>query len=441
MAPEVFISYSQGDEFAAERVRAFLEGNGFSCWIASRDIPAGQDFGAAIAGAIRGCRIMVLVFSSRANTSRQISRELKLADDSSRIVVPLRIEDIPASGNFAYFLGAAQWIEAVGGPNEEDLQRLTNALGIHLGREESLAAQSRPSASPNTPHPPAIAEGQETKTVEPGKPGNWWLRLRPRNVFFASGLVLLLAAAAVWRSGKIAFSVKPKAGTIKVNPADGQKYVWVPPGSFRMGCSDGDTDCSPDERPVHRVSISKGFWMERTEVPVSAYRPFYQQTGRAAPASPPFRQDDDHPAVNVDWSYANAYCNSWAGGRLPTEAEWEYAARAGTTTSRYGDLDTIAWHKGNSNNTTHPVGQKAPNAWGLYDMLGSVWEWCSDWYGTYSPNPATDPEGPETGQQKVGRGGSFFHDPNVVRVSVRGGNPPGVPDSNLGFRCVRDAIP
>ena len=109
MAPEVFISYSQGDEFAAERVRAFLEGNGFSCWIASRDIPAGQDFGAAIAGAIRGCRIVVLVFSSRANTSRQISRELKLADDASRIVVPLRIEDVPPRATLLIF-----WVQPSG---------------------------------------------------------------------------------------------------------------------------------------------------------------------------------------------------------------------------------------------------------------------------------------------------------------------------------------
>ena len=128
MAPDVFISYSQGDELVAERVRGFLEANGLSCWIASQDIPEGQDFGAAIAAAIRSCRVVVLVFSSRANTSKQIGRELKLADDASRIVVPLRIEDVPASGNFAYFLGAAQWIEAVGGPKEEDLQRLSDTL-------------------------------------------------------------------------------------------------------------------------------------------------------------------------------------------------------------------------------------------------------------------------------------------------------------------------
>lgn len=444
MAPEVFISYSrghEGDELAAERVRAFLEEEGFSCWIASRDIAPGQDFGAAIAGAIRGCRVVVLVFSSRANTSTQMGRELKLADDASRIVVPLRIEDVPAAGNFAYFLGAAQWIDAVGGPSEEDLQRLNNTLRIHLGLERNVGAESKPSTSPITLHPPAIAEGSETKTVEPRKHGNLWSRLRRPGLFVASGLAVLLAIAAIWRIGKIVFPIKPNAGTIKVNPADGQKYVWVPPGNFRMGCSDGDTDCSPDEKPGHTVSITKGFWMEQTEVPVGAYRPFYQQTGRSAPADPPFHQDDMHPVVNVDWSYADAYCKSWAGGRLPTEAEWEYAARAGTTSSRYGNLDTVAWYAGNSSGTTHPVGQKAPNLWGLYDMLGSVWEWCSDWAGAYSANAATDPQGPESGQQKVGRGGSFFHDPASVRVSVRGARSPGFPDSNLGFRCVRDAIP
>jgi formylglycine-generating enzyme required for sulfatase activity len=439
MAHEVFISYSHEDASVAERVRDHLERNGFSCWIAPRDILEGQDFGAAIAGAIQGCQLMVLVFSFAANTSRQIGRELKLADDANRIVVPLRIGEIPVAGNFAYFLGAAQWIEAIGGPNEEHLQRLDNALRRHLGWGENAGGGSRSAISLPKQNPAGVAKSHGQQKGERGKQGAW--RLRPHYVYLVSGLGLLLAAALVWKSGKLVLPAKWRAGTVEVNNGDSQKYVWVPPGSFRMGCSDGDADCSPDEKPAHTVSITKGFWMGQTEVPIGAYTHFYQQTGRVAPAAAPFRQGDDQPVVNVSWHDADAYCNSWAAGRLPTEAEWEYAARAGTMTSRYGDLDTIAWHKGNSNNTTHAVSQKAPNAWGLYDMLGNVWEWCSDWYGAYSANPATDPQGPGSGRQKVGRGGSFVHDSNIVRVSVRGGNPPEVPDSNLGFRCVREVIP
>src|SRR5215469_5408066 len=429
MAHEIMISYSLQDAPIAERVRTYLEDNGFSCWTAGRDVLEGEDFGAATARAIQGCRVMVLVFSSAANTSRQIIRELKLADDANRAVVPLRIEKIVAAGNFAYFLGAAQWVEAIGGPNTEHLQRLDAALRRYVGRGENATAGSQPIAMPTTPNQPLSEHRAGPKTFEPQKKKSERRWVRPRNAYFAWGLGLLLVGGLVWKSGKMAISRQAKPGTAKVNSSDNLKYVWIPPGSFRMGCSDGDADCSADERPAHSVRITRGFWMGQTEVPVAAYRQFYQQTGRVAPTAPPFRQGDNDPAVGVSWHYANAYCGSWASGRLPTEAEWEYAARAGTTTSRYGDLDQIAWHNENSNATTHAVGQKLPNAWGLYDMLGNVWEWCSDWYGTYSASPAIDPQGPASGQQRVGRGASFFydasfHDANIVRVSVRGGNLP-----------------
>jgi len=145
MAHEIMISYSLQDAPIAERVRTYLEDNGFSCWTAGRDVLEGEDFRAAIARAIQGCRVMVLVFSSAANTSRQIIRELKLADDANRAVVPLRIEKIVAAGNFAYFLGAAQWVEAIGGPNTELLQRLDAALRRYVGRGENATGGPSPS--------------------------------------------------------------------------------------------------------------------------------------------------------------------------------------------------------------------------------------------------------------------------------------------------------
>ena len=134
--------------------------------------------------------------------------------------------------------------------------------------------------------------------------------------------------------------------------------------------------------------------------------------------------------------------NARSGGRpyrLPTEAEWEYAARAGTTEERYGDLDEIAWYDSNSGGTTHRVGEKAPNAWGLHDMLGNVWEWVQDWYGSYPGGSVTDPTGPGSGSFRVRRGGSWGLHARTCRSADRSRNSPGDRFYDLGFRLLREA--
>jgi formylglycine-generating enzyme required for sulfatase activity len=156
------------------------------------------------------------------------------------------------------------------------------------------------------------------------------------------------------------------AGTKKVNPKDGLTYVWIPPGKFHMGCSPGDAACGDDEKPAHEVTISKGFWLGQTSVTQRAYR-------LVAGQDPSAHKGDNLPVEHVDWNEAKAYCAA-IGGRLPTEAEWEYAARAGSTGARYDNLDEIAWHTQNSGGQSHEVGQKLPNAFGLYDMLGNAWQ-------------------------------------------------------------------
>jgi formylglycine-generating enzyme required for sulfatase activity len=226
---------------------------------------------------------------------------------------------------------------------------------------------------------------------------------------------------------------------VRVNPKDGLKYVWIPPGTFMMGCSPGDNVCSDKEKPAHQVAITRGFWMGQTPVTVGAYKRFARAAGRSMPEAPRFNMDwanENMPIVNLTWDDAHAYCE-WMGGRLPTEAEWEYAARGGSTEARYGNLDEIAWYDRNSGNQTHDVGQKRANGFGLYDVLGNVWEWVNDWYDEnyYQRSPSQDPQGPSGGQFRVLRGGSWnISASGDVRVSYRVWGNPTVRVSG-GFRC------
>jgi formylglycine-generating enzyme required for sulfatase activity len=213
----------------------------------------------------------------------------------------------------------------------------------------------------------------------------------------------------------------------EVNPIDGLTYVWIQPGAFTMGCSAGDSECARDEKPARSVTISKAFRIGETFVTQEAYQ---RVTGK----TPGYFKGPKFPVDSVTWNEAQVYCEG-TGMRLPTEAEWEYAARAGSTASRYGEIDRVAWYTLNSENRTHEVMRKEPNAWGLYDMLGNLWEWTADWYGAYGGGESMDPRGAAAGKIRVVRGGSWGNGPAFVRVSVRSGNEPENRSNIVGFRC------
>jgi formylglycine-generating enzyme required for sulfatase activity len=200
-----------------------------------------------------------------------------------------------------------------------------------------------------------------------------------------------------------------------------------------MGCSPGDNECESDEKPAHPVTISRGFWLGKTEVTVEAYRRFAKALGRRMPDRS--GGDDRLPIVNVSWDDAKAYCE-WAGGRLPTEAEWEYAARAGSTTARYGPLDQIAWHRNNSRGRAHPVGEKQSNRFGLYDVLGNVWEWVADRSSDYRAAVAA---GVPIRETRFLRSASWASIPRLARASYRvRDDVPGKRATDIGFRCVAE---
>jgi formylglycine-generating enzyme required for sulfatase activity len=195
-----------------------------------------------------------------------------------------------------------------------------------------------------------------------------------------------------------------------------------------MGCSPGDRDCEDSEKPTHRVTLTRGFWLGQTPVTQQAYQ-------RVTGQNPSRFKGADLPVEMVDRNKAVAYCAA-IGGRLPTEAEWEYAARAGSTGARYGNLDEIAWYQGNSGGKTHEVAQKLANAFGLYDMLGNVFQWVENWYADYRSAAQTDPSGAENAQFGTLRGGSWTNSPQNVRVSTRYRCVPRIGDSDVGLRCV-----
>lgn len=230
-------------------------------------------------------------------------------------------------------------------------------------------------------------------------------------------------------------------GEVRRNPKDGLDYAWIPPGSFDMGCSrPGDARCFAAENPQHRVTFSRGFWIGKTEATVAAFKTFSKAKGLSLPEGND--KGDAQPAVNMSWKEARDFCE-WSGGRLPTEAEWECAARGGTSGESYGVLTEVAWYDDNSESTLHPVATKRANVWGLHDMLGNAWEWVADWYdgSYYAQSPASDPGGPSSGQRRTLRGGSWNVSSLAVRSSHRNSLDPANRGLNLGFRCTRDAVP
>ncbi|MBL9170173.1 MAG: formylglycine-generating enzyme family protein [Verrucomicrobiales bacterium] len=233
--------------------------------------------------------------------------------------------------------------------------------------------------------------------------------------------------------------------TLDVRP----NLVFIPPGSFRMGSPSNEVGRLPDEGPQTVVTLTQGFYMARYKVTQTDY----QWVVGSYPSV--FTGDFNRPVETVSWEDATNYCALLTRReraarvippncvyRLPTEAEWEYACRAWTTTRfSYGDdpgytnLANYAWYVSNSGHTTRAVGEKLPNPWGLYDMHGGLWEWCQDWYGPYPGGQVTNPQGPTSGTYRVYRGGSWGCRPEKCRSAIREANPEGE-TGYVGFRVV-----
>ena len=246
--------------------------------------------------------------------------------------------------------------------------------------------------------------------------------------------------AAHWLSIK---SVNLPAGTLR--NFGGTECVWCPPGKFMMGSPSSEPRRGSDE-VQHEVELIRGLFLAETECTQGQWE-------SVMGGNPSYFKGSDRPVEEVSWDEAVEYCrkltakqraegvlpDGWEW-RLPTEAEWEYGARGGTAGARYGELDAIGWYFGNSGSFAHPVKQKAANVWGLHDMVGNVWEWCSDWYGDYPTGSVTDPVGPGSGSFRVARGGGWTGGARCARSADRCMFDPSFRRYILGFRPALSSV-
>ena len=470
----IFLCHSKGDKTAVGELYRRLRVDGLHPWLDEEDLIPGQVWQEEITRAVRASAV-VLVVLSKASIAKFgfVHKEIKFALDVADaqpegkiFIIPARLEecDVPER------LGHLHWVNLFEPGGYEKLLRALRVAGV---LSSAVAPVSREPAVllvdfvPGMPEgaPPGILEGQTfNKTTTPpsgmieqhgqalvgadgpNTPATTWMFATAFSRWLLLGL-LVVASFVAWRfysrsaadpavnteisptkeAGRLPISTQPK-----VNPKDGLAYVPIPAGSFEMGCSPGDQECDKtDELLRHTVEITKGFLLGRTEVTQEAFE-------KVMPVkNPSYFKGSNLPVEEVTWDEAKQYC-ALIGGRLPTEAEWEYAARGGGSAARYGNIDDVAWYSKNSGGKTHAVGGLKANGFGLFDMLGNVWEWTNDWYAAdyYKQSVKTDPSGPATGTFRGLRGGGWSNDPVDLRASGRGRSGPGNRGDGIGLRCV-----
>lgn len=436
MMYDVFISYSTHDQKVVEALCACLEQNKVRCFVAYRDIPYGSAWAKAIVEALENSRMMLVVFSNNYNNSVQVDREIEIASNDNKPILTLRITNDKYQGAKKYFLNNINWIDAFPEPElvfgsvvENVCKLLDMPLSQRSGVAESPSQNIR--KEPRTPAP--------TKHKKHRKPYLW----------VAGVMLLLVAAVALLFRGE---DGAPK-GENYVETAVNMELamVYVEGGSFQMGATEEQRRYAQrDEYPSHTVTLSS-YYISATEITQGQWVRVMGKDlrdhldAKGIWYTDPAQFGADLPMCYVSWEEAMAFCRelSRLTGRLyalPTEAQWEYAARGGVYSSKYlfsgGDkVGEVGWCDEQS---ILPVGGKKPNALGLYDMSGNVMEWCADWYGAayYSDKNQPNPTGPESGSERVVRGGCWYRAADEARVAFRNYGDPSYGGQGHGFRVV-----
>ena len=314
----------------------------------------------------------------------------------------------------------------------------------------SQPKEPQSAAQTSANQPTVLGEGTRKPTVTTMAPKTSNGKSHKMLYALAAAVVVVLCALGIWaltsnseeqttNSVEQAQNNTGQGGPYKTFTVNGVSFdmAKVEAGTFTMGATDGDVDAYGWEKPAHQVTITKDYYMGKTEVTQALWT-------AVMGSNPSYFKGDNKPVEQVSWNDCQEFIsklNSLTGKtfRLPTEAEWEFAARGGNNSRHYkysgsDNLHEVGWYTDNSSNTTHDVATKQPNELGIYDMSGNVWEWCQDWYGEYSSNAQYDPAGPMSGSDRVRRGGGWSYDAGYCRSSYRDYSCPDFRFYILGFR-------
>ena len=448
---DIFISYSSEDKKLVEALCHFIEGRNLRCFVAYRDVPKGEDWASYIVEAIEDCKVFVYVHSQSSNKSAETTKELQLAFGTKCVVIPFRIENIDYISAKKYRLTNVNWLDAFPDKPEKYLGKLFDIIKPNFpdriveydDKKRKFEEQERQRRECKERREASLKNASSTHKCNFRREGKVFLWIA--GAALCVGLFLWIAPmikSCINESVTVTGTetITENNSEIETFMVNGVSFemVKVAGGTFQMGAtSEQGKDAEDDELPVHSVTLSD-YYIGQTQVT--------QELWQAVMGSNPsyFKGDNQRPVENVSWNDCQEFIeklNRLTGKnfRLPTEAEWEYAARGGSKSRGYkysgsNNPDAVAWCDDNSGDKTHPVATKQANELGLYDMNGNVWEWCYDRYGDYSSNSQTNPTGASECSDRVLRGGGTSNIAGHVRVSYRNWTASDSRDSIFGFR-------
>lgn len=405
MTYDVFISYSSKHKDAADAICHLLEANGIRCWIAPRDIQGGQQYGDVIETAIIESQICVLVFSKSAQESQWVNAEINLAFEQNKTIIPFKVEDAPIKGQIKLMLNQKHWIDAY--PNyKEKFQVLVTAVSNALGVDNKQTCSPRP----------------QERSTSPSK--KWGKILLGIFASITTILLFIIIGAKIFRSKQEYHYDKNGIHVHIKGLSDSQReattsildnMILIEGGVFVMGNTPEMipylTEQDSLSVPSHKVKLDH-FYISKYEVTQKQWRAFMKLEGRC------ILEGDSLPMDMLSWNDAKAFTDTLAAitklhFSLPTEAQWEYAARGGKKTHNYifaghnWDATEVGWTSFDQLSSAHAAGGKRENELGLYNMTGNVSEWCYDYFDVYTVDFQTNPIGPNKGYNRVLRGGDF----------------------------------
>lgn len=436
----IFISYAGEDaEIAVKTINGLEKKEGYNTWYYERDSLEypGEIWLSLIAKAVMKCNAFILFISSNSIISYMVDREVNFALEEKKKILPLFYNITPDEAKQE----KPEWALIFSGQNKLEITLSNVAPSLlfivnwlkRIEIQPNLVQKQIDEAKPKE---------EEKKIIESDKVKENELTEIDKTVIANLNKTQATPVTASALTIPSFPEIKEEFPKEIIGKIDDAPMVLIPAGEFEMGSNDGEDD----EKPVHTVYLD-AFYMDKYEVTNALYKKFMDATGYKAPAywNDKRFNDPQHPVVGVSWKDANEYCK-WAGKRLPTEAEWEKAARGGLVGKKYPWGDTLTHNDANYSGKgdkdiwkyTSSVGSFPPNGYGLYDMAGNVYEWCADWYGSnyYASSPKSNPAGQSSGLVRVLRGGSWSHlNDSNLRTAYRNYYDPTYVYNYLGFRC------